>query len=87
MNRSSILEAAHSAVMVDRVQTHGQPEDSFSGIAQMWSILLGCNVTNEQVALMLVALKTVRAWGNPAHVDNWVDIAGYAACGAELAGE
>ena len=30
-------------------------------------------------------LKTVRAWGNPDHGDNWVDIAGYAACGGELA--
>ena len=35
---------------------------------------------------MLVDLKTVRAWGNPAHDDNWVDIAGYAACGGEIAG-
>lgn len=35
---------------------------------------------------MLVDLKVTRAWGNPSHGDNWVDIAGYAACGGELAG-
>jgi hypothetical protein len=35
---------------------------------------------------MMVDLKTVRAWGNPSHHDNWIDVAGYAACGGEIAG-
>ncbi|QXN72463.1 hypothetical protein RCTHUNDERBIRD_54 [Rhodobacter phage RcThunderbird] len=30
-------------------------------------------------------MKLVRATNSPAHVDNWADLAGYAACGAELA--
>jgi hypothetical protein len=34
---------------------------------------------------MLIDLKTVRAWSNPEHFDNWVDMAGYAACGGEIA--
>jgi hypothetical protein len=38
------------------------------------------------VALMMAWLKIVRASGNPGHEDSFVDLAGYAACGAELAG-
>jgi hypothetical protein len=33
---------------------------------------------------MMIDLKTVRAWNNPSHADNWIDIAGYAACGGEM---
>lgn len=83
--RSSILEAAHKAVMQDREATHGDLEDQIGKIAQIWSVRLGRTITPEQVAIMMVDLKTVRAWGNSKHHDNWVDIAGYAACGGELA--
>lgn len=83
--RAEILEAAREAVMVDRAATHGAVEDSFATIATMWSALTGAEITPAQVALMLAALKVVRAFGNPTHSDNWVDIAGYGACGGELA--
>lgn len=85
MTRSEILEAAHQAVTADRAATHGEAEDSFSQIAAIWSARLGVPITAAQVAILLVDLKTVRAWGNPIHADNWVDIAGYAACGGEVA--
>lgn len=84
MKRAEILEVARQAVTKDRAATHGDLEDNFSAIAQIWSVRLGRTITSEQVAIMLVDLKTVRAWGNPTHEDNWVDIAGYAACGGEL---
>lgn len=87
MKRVNTLEAARKAVTQDRAATHGDLEDNFSNIAQIWSVRLGRTITSEQVAIMLVDLKTVRAWGNPKHEDNWVDIAGYAACGGELADE
>jgi len=35
------------------------------------------------VALMMALLKIARLKGNPIHGDSWVDLAGYAACGAE----
>ncbi len=84
-NRATILDAAAQACLKDRAATHGGLEDSFTQIADLWSVRLGVPVTPEQVAILLVDLKTVRAWGNPRHADNWVDIAGYAACGGELA--
>lgn len=85
MGRAEILDAARQAVTVDRAATHGAAEDTFAAIARLWSARLGRKLTPEQVAIMLIDLKTARAWGNPGHGDNWIDIAGYAACGGELA--
>jgi len=84
--RARILATARDAVMRDRAATHGEVESSFAQLAAVWSVRLGVTVTPAQVALMLVDLKVTRAWGNPGHEDNWVDIAGYAACGGEIAG-
>ena len=84
MRRADILTAAAQAVTVDRAATHGDLEDNFASIAAIWGIRLGCAITPAQVAIMMVDLKTVRAWGNPGHADNWIDVAGYAACGGEV---
>jgi hypothetical protein len=84
MKRIEVLNAAQQAVMIDRAATHGDVEDNFNAIARVWTARLGLRVTAAQVAIMLIDLKTVRAWGNPAHADNWIDIAGYASCGAEV---
>ncbi len=85
-SRGAVLEQARIAVTQDRAATHGKLESSFGQLAAVWSLRLGVTVTPAQVALMLVDLKVTRAWGNPDHFDNWVDIAGYAACGGEIAG-
>jgi hypothetical protein len=85
--RKAILYTATQAVMFDRNKTHGKPEQTFGLTASLWSALLDKEVSPAQVALMLSALKIARAWGNPGHEDNWVDLAGYAACGGELAAE
>jgi hypothetical protein len=86
LTRATVLDVAKRAVTRDRAATHGALENSFAEIAAIWSVRLGVTVTPAQVAIMMVDLKTVRAWGNPGHADNWVDIAGYAACGGELSG-
>ncbi len=83
--RVDILLDARLAVTVDRAATHGAAEDSFARIAAIWSLRLGVEITAAQVALMMVDFKTVRAWGNPSHTDNYVDIAGYAALAGEIA--
>lgn len=86
MKRAAILDAAKAAVTADRQATHGAPEDSFGLIARLWSARLGIQLRPDQVAVMMIDLKTARAWQTPGHADNWIDLAGYAACGAELAG-
>jgi hypothetical protein len=86
LTRATVLDVAKRAVTKDRAATHGALENSFAEIAAIWSVRLGVTITPAQVSIMMVDLKTVRAWGNPGHADNWVDIAGYAACGGELSG-
>ena len=85
MNRKECLDNAAEAVLKNRQELYGKPEDGFAGIAAIWSVLLGRKIASHEVALCLAALKMVRAMNSPARGDNWVDMAGYAACGSELA--
>lgn len=87
MNRAAILDAARQAVTVDRAATHGDAEDNFRQIGNLWSDYLGTEISAVDVALMLALLKIARASGNPTHADNWIDLAGYAACGGEIAAQ
>lgn len=84
MKRQELLEAASRAVE-ERAEQHGQPEDVFEGIALLWSVYLGTVITATDVALLMTLFKVARAQGNPKNEDTWADIAGYAACGVELA--
>jgi hypothetical protein len=85
MRRKDILDAVAACVLSDREQQYGAPEDVFSVIAGLWSVYLDRTVKSHDVAAMMVLLKVARLTGNPAHGDSWTDIAGYAACGGELA--
>ena len=87
--RKTILDAAEKCVCQDRQDTHGRPEDSFGAIADLWTAYLdiGRDITPVDVAQMMILLKVGRAKGNPAHADNWIDMAGYAACAGEIAAE
>lgn len=85
LTRSALLGAADKIVSRDRNATHGKPEDSFAHIAAMWSGYLGIAIRPHDVAAMMAALKLARIRSNPSHADNWIDLAGYAACGAEVA--
>ncbi len=87
--RKTILDAAEKCVCRDRQDTHGRPEDSFGAIADLWTAYLGTGreIDPVDVANMMVLLKIARAKGNPKHQDNWVDMAGYAACAGEIAAD
>lgn len=89
MKRAEVLDTAKTYVMADRAATHGRPEDTFERIADLWNSYLGgeTDIQSYDVAAMLALLKIARIRFNPRHEDNWVDIAGYAACGSELASE
>jgi hypothetical protein len=94
--RREVLETALSHVTENRQATHGAPEQSFQSIARLWSAYLTnksaqdgvfatLQVTPADVALMMGLMKTARAQYNPQHPDNWIDLAGYAACGCDVA--
>jgi hypothetical protein len=86
MTRSEILATAAEYVTKDRAATHGDAEDNFKRIAKLWNAYLGLDIiTATDTAVMLALLKAARIRSNPTHADNWIDMAGYAACGGEIA--
>ena len=91
MTRKELLEAAIKTVTEDRQDQHGSPEQSLEAIACFWTTYIcaansGADiiVSGRDVAAMMSLLKIARTATGAAKLDNWVDIAGYAACGAEL---
>ena len=84
MKREEILDAAKRCVCGDREQDYGSPESNFGRIAEFWSDYLGYPIVDKDVAAMLALLKIARIASGHAKEDNWIDLAGYAACGGEL---
>lgn len=84
MKRKECLEAAIKAVCEDRESTYGSPEDNFELISKLWSDYTGSPICADDVANMMVLLKIARAKNGKHHSDSYVDIAGYAACAAEI---
>lgn len=85
MTRDETLAAARRIVSEDRQATHGGPEQSFATIADLWTAYLDHAIGPADVAAMMALLKIARLKANPKHADSWIDLAGYAACGAEVA--
>ncbi len=86
MTRKECLDAAAAAVLTDRNLDYGDPEDNFRDIAGIWTIQLGDKlrspITPAEVAAMSIGSKLSRLKMSPRVADHWVDVAGYAACGA-----
>lgn len=90
MKREEILDAAKRCVCGDREQDYGSPENNFQTIADLWTSYLQAQGVNldflvlYDVAAMLALLKIARIASGHAKEDNWIELAGYAACGGEL---
>lgn len=87
--KAETLDAAKAAV-ADRGLNYGTPEDNFARIAALWQTHLVNRYGGEHkidphdVAQMMVLMKVARLENDPGHLDSWTDVAGYAACGANL---
>lgn len=84
MKREDLLDQAKQTVTELRQSQYGTPEDNFGCIAAMWGAYLERELSLGDVAYMMVLLKVARGKHKQTHADNWLDIAGYAACGAEV---
>lgn len=96
LTRAAVLEKARACVCGEREEDYGSPEDSFGCIAELWEAYLraACvspdsvvRVTPTDVAMMMALLKIARVGTScvGGTADSFVDLAGYAACGAECA--
>lgn len=82
---TALIEASH-LLGGDRQGQYGDARVTHERIAQMWNAIVpqGKRIAASDVALMMIAVKIVRASKNPGHRDSWVDIAGYAEIGSQL---
>ena len=69
-----------------RADDYGPPAENFGRIGNLWAEILGVPVRHEQVALCMAQVKIARLITSPTHEDSWIDLAGYAALGSEIAG-
>ena len=87
--RTHTLQTAESLINGDRNNQYGPPTQDFERTAQLWSTYLeqhleeGRSLRGHDVAAMMILLKLSRISWSPEREDNWIDIAGYAACGNE----
>ena len=94
--RSKLLMEVMEIVHKDRNANYGNPEDNFSQIAALWQAYYDARIKatsksasafkfqSMDVAVMNMLIKVARLAKNPSHHDSAVDIAGYAACAADI---
>lgn len=85
----NILMEANKIIYGDREKAYGSPRFNLDTIAKFWTLYLhrlfhswgieGAQLKAEDVAQMMILLKTARLIHNPTHVDSLTDQAGYAA--------
>ena len=78
--RAELLADAEAAVNGDRNADYGDPNQDFKRTAEFWSTYLGIAITPTQVGMMMALLKISRSVWSPGKRDNYLDLAGYAAC-------
>lgn len=91
--RAHVLTEAAACVLANRQADYGPPEDNFQRIAWIWSAWLwsrgllppGTFIETYDVAVMSSGIKDARICESPHKADNWVDRAGYTACGWQCA--
>jgi len=87
--KKTCLLAAQAAVCGDRPLNYGNPENNFGRIALLWNAWNAARrpgpYVGADVAIMMDLVKSARLANNPAHSDSWIDKAGYAACGYDIA--
>lgn len=67
---------AAELVSGERQEAYGHPLDNFERAAKIWSVILGCDVSAEQVSLCMVGMKIAREV-NQTKPDTVVDGVGY----------
>lgn len=86
--RDRLLKEAGAAISGDRERDYGSARDGFARTGRLIAAILDLDeITAEQVALILAALKISRLAQNTGHRDSWLDLIGYAALGGDIAAD
>lgn len=87
--KRELLDGAIAAVCGERNDSYGPPSHDFDRTARLLSALFmdklvpGASFTAADVAQVEICVKLSRLQNSPGHMDSWLDVAGYAACGYE----
>ena len=84
MKREQVLQKALNLVHGPRAVKYGPPLTNHQRIAAGLSVIFDQEVKPSQVVKALIWLKVARLI-NDNDDDSWIDIAGYAAIGSEIA--
>jgi hypothetical protein len=71
----------------DRGLSYGHPADNLQHTAMLLSAYLQMPILDYQVAGIMVLVKLARTNQSAQHLDNWIDLCGYAGLGGQLATE
>lgn len=87
--KESIADEAKKIVSGARQSAYGRPEDNFLRIARYWDAYFkntgrDIDIEASDVAPLMRLMKEARLAETPDHRDSFVDLVGYALCGAEL---
>lgn len=80
----SILEEAQRLIHGDRNKNYGHPRDNFREISKLFAGYLDREVSELDVANLMILMKVARAKDAGWHRDSYTDIAGYAGCAERL---
>lgn len=91
MKASDIAKKASELVAGDRQKTHGDKTRNFLNIARLWNAYMlsrpnpWAELTPTDIGHLMVLLKVARTQLGAFNLDDYVDMAGYAACAGEIA--
>ena len=71
----------------DRGLSYGHPADNLQHTAMLVSAYLQTPIHDYQIAGIMVLVKLARTNQSAQHLDNWIDMASYAALGGQLGTE
>jgi len=71
--------------LAERSKTHGHYDLTILRASKLWSDYLERKIDPMDVAICMALIKLSRIMETRSHHDNWLDICGYLAVGAELA--
>ena len=91
MTKEEILKKAKEIISNYRNASHVDAFKNHADIAEFWNIFLDgklrpmANITADDVAIMMILLKVSRhTQGEKFNLDNFIDMAGYAAIAGEI---
>lgn len=92
MKASEIAAKATDLVGGDRRQAYGNPDQGMTRVAILWNGWLHATgaagprpLTGSDVARLMVLMKLARSVTGPLRMDNFIDMAGWAAVAGEAA--